>query len=126
MRSEASVGLFDRGRLWGCRRLVVALVVSVVAIVALALGPARALAEPLCTDTWTGGSEGNWATAGDWSGGVPTSSSVVCIGSGETVTISREGVYAGVLEDKGGLTVEVGWIDITDSLERSRAWVSSR
>jgi RHS repeat-associated protein len=123
MRSEASVGIFDRGRLSGRQSVVVALLVSLAASLALALGPARAFAEPLCTDTWTGGSEGNWATAGDWSGGVPTSSSVVCIGSGKTVTISREGVYAGVLEDKGGLTVEVGWIDITDSLERSSVGV---
>lgn len=123
MRSEASVGIFVRGRLSGRQRIVVALLVSLAATLALALGPARALAEPLCTDTWTGASEGSWATAEDWSSGVPTSSSVVCIGSGKTVTISGEGVYAGVLKDSGGLTVAFGWIDITDALERSSVGV---
>ena len=39
--------------------------------------------------TWTGGSSGDWNTAGNWQGGaVPNSSDDVIVGSGSTVTIS--------------------------------------
>jgi hypothetical protein len=99
------------------RRHIVAVVLGGL-LAMLALAPARALAEPLCTDTWTGPSEGNWASAEDWSSGVPTSSSVACIGAGKTVTI-REAAFAGVLEDDGGLSIEFGSLDLTDVLEPS-------
>jgi RHS repeat-associated protein len=93
---------------------------TVLLVGVLALAPAGASAEPLCTDTWIGPSEGSWASAEDWSSGVPTSSSVVCIGAGKTVTIKGEGTfYAGVIEDSGGLSIEFASLDITDALERS-------
>jgi RHS repeat-associated protein len=85
----------------------------------LALAPARALAEPLCTDTWTGPSEGNWTTAADWSAGVPTSTSVACIGSGKTVTVTEGSNQVGVLEDKGGLALPGGSLEIVNALETS-------
>jgi RHS repeat-associated protein len=93
---------------------------TVLLVGVLALAPASASAEPVCTDTWTGPSEGSWASAEDWSSGVPTSSSVVCIGAGKTVTIKGEGTfYAGVIEDSGGLSIEYASLDIADALERS-------
>jgi RHS repeat-associated protein len=103
--------------------VLMGLFASLVVTLGLMSVPASALADPLCTDTWTGPSEGKWASAEDWSTGVPTSSSVVCIGAGKTVTIREEGAYAGVLEDDGGLSVEFGWIDITNALEPSSVGV---
>lgn len=40
-----------------------------------------ATAAPTCSDTWMGGNA-DWNTAGDWSAGIPTSTSAVCIESG--------------------------------------------
>jgi hypothetical protein len=98
-------------------RVVVVAVLSL--LVMLVLVPASASAEPLCTDTWTGPAEGNWTTAEDWSSGVPTSSSVVCIAAGKTVKVT-EGVHqAGVIEDKGGLWVYFGTLEVTNALEAS-------
>ena len=98
-------------------RGVCALVVSVVAV--LALGAASASAESLCTDTWTGPSEGEWTTAGDWSSGVPTSSSVACIGTGNTVKITSGTNQTGVVQGKGSLVVSGGSFEVANALEAS-------
>jgi RHS repeat-associated protein len=119
MRGGSWGGSFAVDRLSGRCGIVAVLLASLAAILALMLVPSRASAEPLCTDTWTGPSEGDWGTAGAWSSGVPTASSVVCIGVGKTVTIYGEVAYAAVLEDGGGLAVEFAALDITDGLERS-------
>jgi hypothetical protein len=52
----------------------------------------KLLAQPVTSDNWLGGT-GAWNTAGDWSGGVPTSSSAVVIGntSSGIVTVSQAG-----------------------------------
>lgn len=69
-------GSFDRGRLpVGVRgprwmtRLGVSLCAVAVAVAGLSMAvlPATASAEPLCTDSWTGPVEGSWQTASNWS-----------------------------------------------------------
>jgi RHS repeat-associated protein len=79
-----------------------------------------ASAESLCTDTWTGPSEGSWQTAADWSGThVPGSTDVACIGSGKTVSVSSE-AEAAVVQGKGALIIEKGGVlDVASSLEPS-------
>jgi RHS repeat-associated protein len=96
------------------------LLVVLVAVLALVLAPASAFAEPLCTDTWTGPSEGNWETAVDWSSGVPTSSTVACIGSGKTVKLTEGAHPVGVLEATGGVWVYYATLEVDDSMEPSR------
>jgi YD repeat-containing protein len=114
------VGLIARRRRVAGSGLIVCVTVLAFSV----LAPASASAEPLCTDTWTGPTEGSWASAEDWSSGVPTSSSVVCIGSGKTVTIRGEGSFsAGVIEDSGGLSIESALLNIADAVERSRVGV---
>jgi len=99
------------------------LLLWVAVLAVLLLAPAGAAAEALCTDTWTGPSKGNWAVSEDWSGGVPTSAAVACVGVGDTVEVT-EGVHAtGVLEDKGTLIVTGGSLEVADAMEASHASV---
>jgi RHS repeat-associated protein len=119
MRGGVSGWSLVVGRATGPRRLLAGLLVSLAAVAALTIAPAIASAEPLCTDTWTGPSTGNWNTAEDWSTGVPTSSSVACIGTGKTVYITEGLAQAAVLDDKGGLWAERGTLELTDTLEAS-------
>jgi RHS repeat-associated protein len=109
-------GRFAVKKLWGRVGLLAVLLVGV-----LALAPAGASAEPLCTDTWVGPSEGNWSTESDWSTGErPTGGSVVCIGSGKTVSVSFRGSEAGVVQGNGTLVVESsGALEVKDALEPS-------
>jgi RHS repeat-associated protein len=89
-------------------------------VVFLALAPASASAESLCTDTWSGPVEGNWTTAEDWSTGkVPTSSDVACIGSGRTVTVTSGANHTGVVQGKGTLSLSGGSLEVTSVLEPS-------
>jgi RHS repeat-associated protein len=119
MRAGVSGGSLVVGRAAGPRRLLAGLLLALAAVAALTIAPAVASAEPLCTDTWTGPSAGNWNTAEDWSAGVPTSSSVACIGTGKTVSITEGLAQAAVLDDKGGLWAERGTLELTDTLEAS-------
>jgi RHS repeat-associated protein len=99
----------------GC---LVALLVAI-----LALAPAGALAESVCTDTWTGPSAGTWKTAEDWSTGiVPTSSDVACIGSGKTVEVTENRTYTvGVVQGEGAIVLgSLGTrLEVTNALEPS-------
>jgi RHS repeat-associated protein len=115
------VGTFVVGRILGRRHMLAGLCVSLVAILALTLLPASASAEALCTDTWTGPSEGNWATESDWSTGErPTSTSVVCIGSGKTVNVTSGGFHTGVVQGQGTLvTGPGGTLEVANTLEPS-------
>jgi hypothetical protein len=89
-------------------------------LVVLALAPAGASAEPLCTDTWTGPSEGAWQTASSWStGGVPGSSDVACIGVGKTVVVAEGADLTGVLKDEGALVIAGGSLELANALEAS-------
>jgi len=88
----------------------------------LVLGASGASAEPLCTDTWTGPSEGTWQTASNWSTGkVPASSDVACIEAGKTVEVTEGTNHTGVLEDKGTLLMTGGELELANALEASSA-----
>ncbi len=77
-------------------------------------------AEPSCTDTWTGPSEGSWGTAANWStSAVPGSSDVACVGPGATVHISGGSEQAGVLRDEGALVVSGGSLELTSTTDSS-------
>jgi RHS repeat-associated protein len=81
---------------------------------------AGASAQSVCTDTWTGPSEGNWQTAVDWStGNVPTSSDVACIGVGDTVIVSEGTAQTGIVQGEGGLALSGGTLEVTNGLEAS-------
>jgi hypothetical protein len=93
---------------------------AVLLVGALALVPAGASAEPLCTDSWTGPGEGEWTTAEDWSTGkVPTSASVACVGSGKTVKVASGANQTGVVQGTGTLVISGGSLEIANALEAS-------
>lgn len=118
-RSLVGVGWWSR-RAAGVR--VTRAIVGLVALLAvgLALVPAGATAEPLCTDTWSGGSSGSWGTASNWSAGkVPTSVDVACVGASVTVEVSGGANAAGVLEDEGALLLRGGSLELANALEGS-------
>ncbi len=73
--------------------------------------------EPSCTDTWTGDAgDGSWQSAGNWSTEAPpTSSDVVCIGSGATVNISSGANAASWIEGEGSLNISGGTFEVTNS-----------
>lgn len=110
-RSRGAVGLIAGGRMGVLLWLLVVLV--------LVVAPAVASAEALCTDTWTGPSKGNWMTAGDWSGGVPSSAAVACVGVGDTVEVSEGANATGVLQGKGALVVRGGSLEVASAIEVS-------
>ncbi|HWY17350.1 MAG TPA: RHS repeat-associated core domain-containing protein [Solirubrobacteraceae bacterium] len=93
---------------------------AVVMVGALALLPAGAWAEPVCTDTWTGPNEGTWQTAGNWSTGkAPSSTDVACIEAGKTVKVTEGTNSTGVLLDKGILIVKEASLEVANALEVS-------
>ena len=99
-------------------RLVLVVCVLAGVVFAVAVGSARA--ESLCTDTWTGPSEGLWTTASDWSSGsVPTSSDVACIGAGKLVDVAEGANQVGVVQGEGGLEVAGGVLEVSSALETS-------
>jgi RHS repeat-associated protein len=99
--------------------------IGVLAAVSLILSlwlviPGVASAESLCTDTWTGPSEGPWTTAEDWSTGkVPTSTDVACIGVGKVVKVTGTGNKVGVVQGEGALVIYEASLELTDALEAS-------
>jgi hypothetical protein len=119
-RTHSRVHTAEQGRF--ALGVLVARCVGLLAVsfVALALGPSVASAEPLCTDTWTGASEGTWQTASNWSTGkVPGSGDVACIGAGKTVQVTSGANVAGVLEDEGALVLRGGSLELASALEES-------
>jgi autotransporter-associated beta strand protein len=68
------------------------------------------LLSPLEASNWNvpPGQIGDWSVAGNWTGGLPTSSSTVNIGNGGTVTVTLPGaVYA-------NLALSNGWVQMSD------------
>ncbi len=117
---RGATGIRVRKIAWGVGVLLALFVV-------LAVVPTGASAEPLCTDTWVGPSEGEWQTASDWSTGkIPSSTDVACIEAGKTVVISEGTYQTGVLLDKGTLVVTIrGSLEIANALEASSAYTLS-
>jgi RHS repeat-associated protein len=94
---------------------------AVVVVGGLALLPAGAWAEPVCTDTWTGPAEGPWTTAEDWSTGkVPTSTDVACIGTGKTVKVTEGVNHTGIVQGEGALVISGGSLEVANALEASK------
>ncbi len=123
-RKSARFGVFVRRRdlvaaaASPARRLW--LLAALLMVVFFVVGPANAAAEPLCTDMWTGSSEGSWQTASNWStSAVPTSSDVVCIGAGHTVEVSGGTNYASSIQGEGGLALSGGSLEAASALETS-------
>jgi hypothetical protein len=107
---------------WGLRTGPVSRVVGVlvVLLVVLTVAPAGASAESMCTDDWSGSSEGEWSALANWSAGhVPGSSDVACIGSGNTVKVTSGTDLAGVVQGEGGVTISGGSLELTNTLEGS-------
>ncbi len=76
----------------------------------------------VCTNTYKGPVEGEWQVAGNWSAEhVPSSSDVVCVGSGETVKVTEGTNQAGVLQDEGTVVVSGGSLELASALEASSA-----
>ncbi|HUO74586.1 MAG TPA: hypothetical protein VMU39_27695, partial [Solirubrobacteraceae bacterium] len=61
------------------RRRSSACVLVLCGAIAILLGSAPAASAASCTDTWTAAGSGSWNDVGNWSAGVPTSTSDVCI-----------------------------------------------
>ncbi len=94
--------------------------VALLFMVLLVLLPARAWGESICTDTWTGPSEGPWLTAADWSTGkVPTSTDVACVGTGKTVKVTEGANHAAVVQGEGTISISGGSLEIMNALEIS-------
>src|SRR2546427_9069523 len=88
-----------RGR--GFLRLIVPL--SVLALLAAGLLVTHVTTRAATCDTTWNGANADWTTAGDWSAGVPSSSSNACLPAGAyTVTITGESVQAGTLVISAG------------------------
>jgi RHS repeat-associated protein len=91
-----------------------------VGLAILAVTAGDASAEPLCTNTWIGGAEGNWQEAAKWSAGhAPTSTDVACIGTGNKVNAWGEANHAGVLEVAGTLQISGTSLEVSNTLEPS-------
>ena len=74
------------------------------------------VAESPCTDTWTGGHEGEWQTPGDWStGNVPGTTDVACVEPGSTVTVASGTDHAGLLLDEGTLAISGGSLELASN-----------
>ncbi len=106
-------------------RLVARCLVASAAATALALAvlPTSTIADPTCTDTWTGGAGTEvWQTATNWStGSVPGSGDIACVGSGVTVQVTSGTNQAGSLQDEGSLVISGGSLELENSSEASSA-----
>jgi RHS repeat-associated protein len=89
-------------------------------VVAFCAAATSASAESLCTDTWSGPTEGVWQTAANWSAShVPTSSDVACIGAGKTAQVTGGTNQAGVVQGEGTLAISGGSLEVANALEPS-------
>jgi hypothetical protein len=74
---------------------------------------------PTCTASWTGAAKnGDWATAGNWSGGIPKTSSAVCIGNGSNVLLGTGADVAVASLTLGGtLTIDGATLNLAAGVE---------
>jgi Ig domain of plant-specific actin-binding protein/Bacterial Ig-like domain len=76
----------------------------------------EAIAEPSCTDSWTGGDDGDWQDPANWStGSVPGPSDIACVGTGITVQVTGGTNQTGALQDEGGLVISGGSLELADA-----------
>src|SRR6185437_6193285 len=116
---SASLGTDERGHRPGGRSKIIAGLLSALVCALLAWAPSVS-AEPSCTNTWTGPSEGDWGTASDWStSSVPSSSDVACVGSGVTVSVTGGSNRAAVLRDEGTLQISGGSLELSSTTDPS-------
>ncbi|MGN6587986.1 MAG: DUF6531 domain-containing protein [Solirubrobacterales bacterium] len=81
-------------------------------LVLLVLPASASAAE--CTDTWVGPGEGAWSAAANWSAGVPTSASIVCVGVGSTVNVTSGANEGGILQVEGSLAISGGSLVVSE------------
>jgi RHS repeat-associated protein len=97
--------------------------VGLMVAVLLVFGVGAAGADPpACTVTWTGGAgDGQWGSADNWStDSVPSSTDVVCIDSGQSVSIASGAAQAAViLADGATVSVSGGSLQLFDSSDGS-------
>lgn len=68
-----------------------------------------------CTDTWTNAAGGDWSAPGNWSAGLPTTSSDVCITTPGSYTVTVEGTVAiDALVVGSGTTGDAETLQLTD------------
>ena len=80
----------------------------------LAFSAGPAASEPTCTKTWTGGAgTASWTTPENWSGGVPGSSDVACIGSA-TVQVGSGANHVRVVQGEGTLEISGGSLELAE------------
>src|ERR1700733_14464186 len=87
----------------GAALAVAAASVGSMGIVAVATGTPSG-ATPCTGDTWTNAAGGSWSTAGDWSAGVPTSTTNVCITTPGTYTVDISSSATAANLQLGGAT----------------------
>ena len=77
------------------------------AVCACALSGVPAFAAPTCDTSWAGG-DGAWATAANWTNGVPTAITDACIdaGAGDTVTVTGTARAQALTLAKGRLAMD--------------------
>jgi fibronectin-binding autotransporter adhesin len=119
-------------RLPAAAAVAIAFVGSASAVAAAATAPS---ATATCTDNWVGPASGtsNWATAADWSAGVPNGSTVACIKKAGTYTVraSTPGEAAAAVQVGGAAsgtqTLQLDGVDfpITQSSEVLKGGVLS-
>jgi Bacterial Ig-like domain (group 3)/Divergent InlB B-repeat domain len=104
---------FSRRALRGTLRVRrIAILGSLLALVALAAFAFTGTAAPTCTDSWNNASGGSWSTASNWSTGVvPGGSDVACITLAGNYTVTLQGgqpeVSSLILGSSSGSTTQV-------------------
>lgn len=88
-------------------------------LVAMALLPTGAPAEPACTDEWLQPT-GKWTQPSNWNHGVPTSETVACIGSGKTAEVTTGANQVKVVQGAGTLLISGGSLSVESTTEASR------
>ncbi len=101
------------------RAAILAFVGGAATVLLLVLTHGLSGAAPTCSDYWNGGSSGNFATASDWSSGLPTSSSWICDrSSSDVITVTSSATVAGGTL-QGILALQSGTFTYADATDTS-------
>jgi hypothetical protein len=111
----------------GVKSSVALSVLAALVLLGLGAGAARA-----SCDTWTGATSTDWFTASNWSGGVPTSSTVACIPDGSSTVLiegdieaSNSAAAASTLSVGAGDTLELEGFDASGTPDAATLTLSS-